>query len=370
MAEEGGQTHGFDVSVAQAYARDRGLKLEVVPFRWPDLEKRLLEGQFDVAMSGVTVRGDRLARAPMTSSVARAEAIVLVRAGRDGGDLDREGKVVAVNRGGHLEKLARARFRNATVRAVDDNRSLPELLAGNRVHAVVTDSLEARTFTEVATEVDEVLARDRKAYWVSPERPELALDLNQWIGARGADRWLEVERNVWLDDPQRSALPIDEATLVDHLAQRLLLMPLVAEVKRARQLPVEVPDREAEIAESARRAARSAGLNPEAYLTLVRAEIEAAKAVQRAVLAETPPAAVPVADLPDLAGDIRPAIDRIDVAIRTALVWAAPVESSVDEIVAALEVDAPVPGLDEELLRAIARAARAVPPVPRAPGRS
>lgn len=358
VVEEGGSRHGFDISVARAYARDRGVELEIVPFTWPELETRLLEGQFDVAMSGVTVRGDRLARAPMTTAVARADAIVVTRKGRRTTDLDRSDVVVAVNRGGHLEKVTRARFRNATIQTVDDNQSLPRLLAENRVHAVVTDTLEAKSF-QVDTEVREVLARDRKAYWVSPQRPELALDLNQWIGSRAADRWLETERSVWMDDPQRSSLPVDEATLVDHLAQRLMLMPLVAEVKRVQNLPVEVPGREEAIEESARSAAKQAGLDPSSYLALVRSEIEAAKKVQHAVLAE--PSAADPQRLPDLKADIRPAIDRIDVAIRTTLLWAAPVESSEDELVAALRADAPLPGLDDDVLRAIARAVRAIP---------
>ncbi len=360
VIEEGGSRHGFDISVAHAYAQERGLEIEIVPFLWPELEQSLLGGKFDVAMSGVTVRGDRLARGPMTSAVARADAIVVIRKGRTYGDLDRAGIVVGVNRGGHLETLARTRFQHATIRTVDDNQSLPVLLRGAQVHAVVTDTLEAQSF-EVDTDVYEVLARDRKAYWVSPARPALALDMNQWIGARAASRWLETERSVWMNDPQRSALPVDEATLVDHLAQRLMLMPLVAEVKRAKDLPVEAPEREAAIEESAQEAAQRAGLDPTSYLALVRAEVQAAKAVQRAVLAR--PGSADPARLPDLSRDIRPAIDRIDIAIRTTLLWAAPVQSSVDEFVAALRADARVPGLDDASLRAIARAARAVPAV-------
>lgn len=360
VAEESGARHGFDISVARAYAQDRGLQLEIVPFTWPTLEQQLLEGDFDVAMSGVTVRGDRLAKAPMTTSVARAEAVVAVKEGRIPGDLDRPGVVIAVNRGGHLEKVARGRFAKATIQAVDDNQSLPDLLADNRVHAVVTDSLEANTF-ETEVRVAEVLARDRKAYWVSPDRPDLALDMNRWIGARAASRWFENERIVWLDDPQTPVLPADEATLIDHLGQRLMLMPLVAEVKRAKNLPVEVPGREAAIEEKARAAAERVGLDPSSYLALVRAQIEAAKAVQRGVLARG--TSVDVSRLPDLEGDIRPAIDRIDVAIRSTLLWVAPVGASEDEIVEALRKDAPVPGLDEATLRGVARAVRAIPSV-------
>ena len=50
---------GLDIAVAQAYARDRGLEIEWVPFRWPDLRRDLAGGRFDVAMSGVTQRPER-----------------------------------------------------------------------------------------------------------------------------------------------------------------------------------------------------------------------------------------------------------------------------------------------------------------------
>ena len=67
---------GFDIAVARAYAADRGLELEFVRFRWPQLLQRLDEGAFDLAMSGVTVRPER-------SSLWAAIALSLGLAGSD-----------------------------------------------------------------------------------------------------------------------------------------------------------------------------------------------------------------------------------------------------------------------------------------------
>ena len=61
---------GFDVEVAHAYAAARGRAVVFVPFRWPELTAQLAAGAFDVAMSGVTVRADRLLVGTMTASVA------------------------------------------------------------------------------------------------------------------------------------------------------------------------------------------------------------------------------------------------------------------------------------------------------------
>jgi hypothetical protein len=62
-AADGGWS-GFDVEVARAYATARGRRLELVPFRWPELGTRLAAGDFDVAMSGVTVRPIACSSAP------------------------------------------------------------------------------------------------------------------------------------------------------------------------------------------------------------------------------------------------------------------------------------------------------------------
>ena len=55
LAEEGGPASGFDVTLARSYAKERGVEVEFVRFRWPELVRDLEAGRFDVAMSGITV---------------------------------------------------------------------------------------------------------------------------------------------------------------------------------------------------------------------------------------------------------------------------------------------------------------------------
>src|SRR5882724_6528427 len=55
-----GTLSGFDIEVARAYAAERGREIVFVPFRWPELGARFVAGDFDIVMSGVTVRPDRL----------------------------------------------------------------------------------------------------------------------------------------------------------------------------------------------------------------------------------------------------------------------------------------------------------------------
>ncbi len=59
--------HGLSV------ARDQGVDIEFDPFRWPDLLTDLDSGHFDVAMSGITVRGKLDLGRKSDESVAKAD---------------------------------------------------------------------------------------------------------------------------------------------------------------------------------------------------------------------------------------------------------------------------------------------------------
>jgi cyclohexadienyl dehydratase len=251
----------------------------------------------------VTVRPDRSLAGRFSVPLARSGAVVLVRAPDAAGGLsalERGAPAIAVNRGGHLERVTRARFPNASVRAIERNQDvLAELLEG-RATAIVTDTLEAphwlaRTAGLVALGP---FTRDDKAFLIRSDRPELAGD--------------------W----PPTATP--QAALDAALRERLALMPLVAEAKRRSGAPVEDLERERRVLEAAARSvARSAqarGVEPpdeDGVRRFFEAQIDAAKRVQREVLAAPPDPALEPADLTH---EIRPALIRIGDRIALLLV--------------------------------------------------
>ena len=371
-----GTLAGFDVEVARAYAADRHREVAFVPFRWPELRARLLAGDFDVAMSGITVRGDRLADGIMTGAVARSSAVLVApaaprrRRARAGGAAPtpadrtlrayaRPGVRIAVNRGGHLEQIARSRFTHATIVTLDDNRLLPCVLRERSADAIVTDTLEMTSFTaddhcpsaaherRAAFAVVATLSHDRKAYWLPIAQSDLANDLDEWLRTREDDGTLAALRvrhfGATVGAAASGTLDPDDARLVDLVARRLLLMPLVARAKQAANLPIEDRAREQQVESAAAAHAANAGLDPAGYQALVRAQIEAAKAVQRA--ADTRDAA----DTRSLA-DLRAAIDRVDAAILATAARAVPIGAPRPAVAAALRQDADVPGLEPAVL--------------------
>ena len=322
---------GFDIAVADAFAGDRGYQIAWVRFRWPLLAEGLSTNRFDLAMSGVTVRSDRSALGRFSVPVMNSGAVLLVRVeagdagtGLSGStleytieELDRKDFRIAVNRGGHLERVARATFKHAHVRGIPDNTQVREALAKREVDAVVTDTLEAPVWREGLDGVVEVgpLTRDRKAYWIAPGRTALARELDAWLIAREADGTLARlrQRHVGGDALVPTAEP--GAALLAAIDERLAMMPWVAESKRASGRAIEDVAQEKRVLAAAVRdvdaAAKRVGVGPPpevAVRTFYRAQIEAAKAIQRRVLAAAPTFDAQASDLGDV---LRPALMRI-----------------------------------------------------------
>ncbi len=74
----GAGLYGFDIAIARAYADERGRSRSFVTFRWPGLLRDLEAGNFDVAMSGVTVRPARTTAGRFTVPIVESGAVLLV----------------------------------------------------------------------------------------------------------------------------------------------------------------------------------------------------------------------------------------------------------------------------------------------------
>lgn len=327
---DSGVYEGFDIALARAYAADRKLALEFVRFRWPRLTTDLLAGRFDVAMSGITVRPERSAAGRFTHAVAESGAVVLMvdrDRFRELHQLDLPRIRIAVNAGGHLERVARRQFPSATLVAIPDNVSVLRALREEKVDAAVSDSLEARIWAKDEDEFPRLgpFTRDRKAFLVRVERADLAADLDAWLLARERDGTLERLRREFLGATAAPAMLTPLSALVAAVDERLALMPLVAAVKRRSGVPLEVPERESFVLDAASTAVLEAAQRgdavPPSFLDIrnfFRALLDAAKEVQWK--ASRDPRYEPETPLPDLDESLRPALERIGERIAQTIV--------------------------------------------------
>lgn len=364
--------HGLDVELARRFAREQGMELRFVRFRWPDLLKGLANDRFDVAWSGITVRPERSAAGRFSIPIVETGAVALVPEGTwsELDALDRPQIRIGVNAGGHLERVAAERFPRATRIAIPDNASVLEALRAGSVQAVVTDDAEAPHWI---AEMPELVAlgpftADRKAALVHPEREDLARALDAWLLAREQDGSLAAVRREHLGEGPWKATAEPLAALLAAVDERLSLMPLVGFVKRESGVPLEVPEREAFVLDAASEAVLEAASRGERIappLPMVRdffrAQLEAAKQVQRDAVAD--PTYQPPEPHPDLDAALRPALLRIGDRI-AALIVALPPSDQASRVEPLAETLLREPRLAASSRREIAAAIARLLPAP------
>ncbi len=305
---------GFDLAVAQRLGRHLGRRVELVPFRWPELQAAVARSDFDLAMGGVTWRADRSLVGYLTRAVAAGGPCLLARSAR----AVEAPRSLAVNRGGILERFARERFPATAIRTVDDNLGLPRLLERGEVDAILTDSFELSTFRAPGDHSRCEPPTDRKVYWLAPAAAALGPRVDAWLAEQ--EPWLARQRRRHLG----AASTRDEIDhTIDLIARRCALMPLVARAKAARELPIEDPDQEQRVLLAVERGARDRGLAPAEVRALFALEIEVARNIQRRTPVVSAPAAAGLL-APDLERELRPAIAALTLRQLDALARAAP----------------------------------------------
>jgi cyclohexadienyl dehydratase len=360
---------GFDIAVARAFAEAHGYELVPKRFRWPNLSKSIEAARFDIAMSGVTITPDRSAIGRFSIPVVETGAVVLVREleGDPGlKELDRSTIRIGVNAGGYLERVARNRFRNATLLMIPDNAAVLDALSTGSVHAVVTDTAEASLWLGATPGARQIgpITRDRKAYLVRADRPDLAAQLDRWLLAREADGTLATVREIYLGASAGPAVSTPVSALLAAVDERLSLMPLVAISKREAGLPLVVPRREAIVLDAAvaavADAAKAEAVAPPAeplVRAFFRAQIEASKQVQWSALKD--PTFVRPEDPPDVSEVLRPALMRIGDKIAR-LIVALPTGLDPSEVSKTTRDQLRTPRLSESSQAAIASAITAL----------
>jgi chorismate mutase-like protein len=294
-----GTIRGFDAEIADALSHDLGFELEWVSFRWPTLQSQLQNGEFDLAMSGVTWQPARGVFGYLTRAIARGGPCVLG---------DERAQRVAVNHGGVLEAWARSHFANRELIVVDTNQALPDLLASGRAGAIVTDSFERKAFERPGWQVRCEPALARKVYWLAPNHAELALRIDEWL--RSHTERIESAQQRWFGERQ----PLNAVgNLSDLLARRMAFMPLVAGAKAKLGQPIEDLPREKIVLDSTAASALKVGLPEVQARAFFALQIELSKAVQRRMSEAT---------LLDLQQQIRPALNELGDRILAAVVEA------------------------------------------------
>lgn len=369
-----GAPRGFAPFLFATFASTSAYEPRWTRFAWTSVTDDLRSGRFEIAVDGMTVRPERSLLGRYTIPIASGGAVLLLRrpswaTSTAIADLDKPALRVAVNRGGHLERVTREKLPSTTVTAVPDNSAVRDLLVRREVDAVMTNTFEAPRWAQGLDGIERVgpLTSDITAFWVRADRAELADRLDAWLFAEEESGRLLEARAKWLGEGAGPPAASAVFALLAATAERLALMPWVAAAKQRAGLPIEDLAQEEKVLAAARDgfekalAARGLPFRPDAAAVerFFRLQMEAAKVVQaKASVPTTSTSSPPTLD------DLRLAIARIS---RRMAFLAARVPPGTNPTWATSTARAVLAssGLDEARVDAIARATAAlVPAIP------
>ncbi|MGB1685205.1 MAG: gamma subclass chorismate mutase AroQ [Pseudomonadales bacterium] len=183
---------GIDITLAKRLATQLGTKLHFVTTSWPTLSEDFLAGQFDIAMSGVSITAARqqIAAFSLPYHIGGKTPITLCRRADEFSSLaliDRPSNTLIVNPGGTNEKYLDAHIRQARKHLHNDNRTIFEEIIAGRADLMITDSIEVRLKSAVFPELcpsmpGRTLTYQEKGYML-PQEPLLVEAVNTWLKA-------------------------------------------------------------------------------------------------------------------------------------------------------------------------------------------
>jgi cyclohexadienyl dehydratase len=148
-----GKYEGHDIDVAEAIAKELGVKVEYVATSWRNLMGDLLGDKYDVAVGGITQTVARTAQVDFLPPYAPFGKVALVRAeDRDKfatpESLNQKTVRVIKNPGGTNEKYVLENLTAAQVSTHEKNAEIPGLIAEGKGDVMITETYEALLYSK------------------------------------------------------------------------------------------------------------------------------------------------------------------------------------------------------------------------------
>ncbi len=209
MKNKQGEFIGFEVDVAKRFAKDLGVKIEMVPTAWGGIVPALLVGKFDVLIGGMSIRADRAKQVAFSmpyyytgqSLVAHKKKAGALKSMADYNSADVS---IAVRMGTTSQKAAKKLFPKAKILAFEkEPQALQELMLG-RVHAFMASvPLPVQEATKHADKFflpfDTTLTKEPIAFAMRQGDPVFENYVNSWIYQVTNEGWIEERYNYWFN---------------------------------------------------------------------------------------------------------------------------------------------------------------------------
>lgn len=155
FVDESGKLAGFEVELAEALAKELGVKAKLQPTPWDGILAALQSKRLDVVVNQVTISEERKAKYAFSKpyTVSGIQALVLkknLESLNIKGAADLAGKKVGVGLGTNYEQWVKQEVPKADVRTYNDDPAKFQDLRVGRIDAILIDRLAALEYAQKA----------------------------------------------------------------------------------------------------------------------------------------------------------------------------------------------------------------------------
>ncbi|MGE5550889.1 MAG: basic amino acid ABC transporter substrate-binding protein [Bacteroidota bacterium] len=139
--QEGDEFKGFDIDLIKAIAEEMGREIEIVNTGWDGIIPGLMNGNYDVLISAMTITDERKAQINFSDPYFTAGQVILVQAGNESitSEADLVGKKVGVQLGTTGDEAV-SKMEGVDVKRFNTNPDAVQELRNGGCDAVVGDS--------------------------------------------------------------------------------------------------------------------------------------------------------------------------------------------------------------------------------------
>jgi len=207
MKDKTGKFIGFEIDVAERFAKDLGVDIEMVPTAWKGIIPALLAGKFDLLIGGMSIRADRAQQVyfsvpyyysgqAMVASKAKAAGLKTIE------DYNSPDVIIAARTGTTAQKAVETYFPKAQKKLFDkEPLALQELLSG-RAHAFV--SMAPLPAQEAVNNPDKLfvplsqnLTNEPNGIAMRKGDPDLLNYVDSWIAQVRGEGWIQERYHYW-----------------------------------------------------------------------------------------------------------------------------------------------------------------------------
>jgi cyclohexadienyl dehydratase len=188
---ETGKYEGYDIEATKKLAEDLGVEVQFVKTSWPTLMEDLQANKFDIAMGGITRILDREKVAHLSHPYINFGKSALIR--EEDKDrftsldaIDQPDVKIGLNPGGTNEQFVREHITEAQIIMVEDNLSIPNMVAEGQVDVMITDNVEAILYAEkdprlYAAFTEDTFTKSQKGYLMHEGEPIFHNWIELWM---------------------------------------------------------------------------------------------------------------------------------------------------------------------------------------------